>query len=158
MEEVYTRPKKKLSARMRARAMLARAEARKPKSTKEVVQRARKRAQVRAERLSSQLLPDGLSPATRAKLGAAHRRAVTDPERVALLERAQLAKRVQLAKRESGIPDADKPMKFMGMNPKEFEQAVDESTSLPPAMTTFRKPSTEKPQKPAPKVPRKSKK
>jgi hypothetical protein len=74
----------------------------------------------------------------RARLSAAHRRAETDPERVAQFEAAKLAKRVQIAKREAGIPDANRPLKFMGMDPKQHAEAVD-ACVLPPAMTTLRK-------------------
>ncbi len=158
MEEKYVRPKKKTGLKLQAKARKARVEARKEEPAKVAVLRARRRRQEASRRLSSQLLPDGLTPALRARLSAAHRRAETDPAKVALLERAKLVKRVQLAKREANIPDADKPMKFMGMDPKEFESVVEDCV-LPKAMTEFRKTSVDKTkQKPAPKVPRKSKK
>ena len=148
-EETYVRPNKlTLEKKLQARAKQARVKARAQETPRRRAEKARKSRQVRAARLSSQLLPDGLTPALRAKLSAAHRRAESDPDKVALLERAALAKRVQLAKREAGIPGADKPMKFMGMDPKEHEQAVTEC-ELPPAMTTFRK---EAPKKKAKKV------
>lgn len=112
------------------------------------VQVARKRRLAREARLSTELLPDGLSVATRAALSAAHRRMSTDPVKVEALERAKLAKRVQLAKREAGLPEA--PLKFMGMDPEQHAAAVEECT-LPRPMSEFR-PKSKAEKKPAKKA------
>ncbi len=146
-EETYVRPNKlTLEKALASRLKKARIRARAAETPRRRAEKARKSRQVRAARMSSQLLPDGLTPALRAKLSAAHRRAESDPEKVALLERAALAKRVQLAKREAGIPGADRPLKFMGMDAKEHEKAVEECV-LPPAMTAFRKEAPKKAKK-----------
>lgn len=77
----------------------------------EAAVKAKKKAREReALALANQLTPDGFSPAMRAKLQDASKRANDDPRAKAIVEKAALQQRVERLRREQGIGQVSPPL------------------------------------------------
>lgn len=133
-EETYTKPGKTARdiAKRARKARLAASQV-----TPRDVLAARRKARLRDKRAqASAQLPDGTSPALRAKLMAAQRHHETDPIVQATLARAKLSKRVQMAKEEAGISSIGEPPKFVGLDAVELEREM--ASVVPPPIATYR--------------------